>query len=137
MHFFRGKTINCALKWISFTYWLTGTIICTTLFLLSRMTHVKIFEDEQNLFNKSPNLSKIGAIKSTNEVPTNEVPNNEPAKENNGLKTVNENEVVANELDMNGVPRTGAVLLLNEIVTKAASAANNSRLQKDFNSIKF
>lgn len=83
------------------------------------------------MFTKSPNLSKIGAITT---VKGNEVKNEEnesPAQENNVMN--NKKNAVIKELDANGVPETGAVLLLNEIVSKAA---NNSRLQNDFNSIK-
>lgn len=133
MDCFRAKTINCALKWITWMYWLPSTIICTTLFVLSRFTNVSIFEVDQNIFSKSPNLSKIGAITKVKE---NEVRNEEnvsPAQEKN-VKNNEKNDV--KDLDANGVPETGAVLLLNEIVSKAASAANNSRLQSDFNSIK-
>lgn len=60
-----------------------------------------------------------------------------PIEENNELKTINEKNSDVKEQDTNGVSKTGAVLLLNELVTKAASAANDSRLQNDFNSLKF
>lgn len=134
MYYFSAKTIKCALEWITFAYWLPGMVICTTLFVLSRSTHVNIFEEQPGLsprsgfFTKSPNLSKIGATTA----------NESPAKENKGLKTIYEKDADTHGLETNGVPKSaGAVLLLNEIVTKAASAANNSRLQRDFNSIKF
>lgn len=81
------------------------------------------------MFTKSPNLSKIGAITT---VKGNEVKNEEnesPAQENNVIN----NEKNAVIKDASSVSETGAVLLLNEIVSKAA---NNSRLQNDFNSIK-
>lgn len=117
------------------TYWLLGTVVCTTLFILSRSNNVNIFEEEPNCFTRSPNLSKIGAITIANEP---------PVKENNGLKTIDENYVNADtnadvdDTDTTDISKTGAVLLLDEIVTKAASAASNSRkLQNDFNSIKF
>ncbi|XP_055302266.1 sensory neuron membrane protein 1-like [Sitodiplosis mosellana] len=125
-----AKTINCALQWITLTYWLFGTIICTTLFVLSRYANVNIFEEGQSVFMKSPNLSKIGAITTASELSD---------KVNDGLKTIDEKDadVNVNGEDTNSHSKNGAVILLNEIVTKAASAANKSRLQTDFNSIKF
>lgn len=84
------------------------------------------------MFTKSPNLSKIGAITTASKL---------PAKETNGLKTTEDKDADVNvkvgQHDTNGISNNGAVILLNEIVTKAASAANSSRLQKDFNSIKY
>lgn len=134
MDCFRAKTINCALKWITWIYWLPSTIICTTLFVLSRFTNVNIFEENQNIFNKSANLSRIGAITTVKE---NEVKNEEiesPTQEKN--VTVNEKNDDVKELDANGVPGTSAVLFLNCSISKAANAANNSPLQNELNSIK-
>lgn len=130
--FFRAKTINCALQWITLTYWLFGTVICTTLFVLHRYTNVNIFEEEeQSMFTKSPSQSKVGVVTNASE--------RIPPIENNDLKTIEEkdDDVNLNEQDASNASQTGAVILLNEIVTKAASAANNRRLQNDFNSIKF
>lgn len=83
------------------------------------------------MFTKSPSQSKIGVVTNTSE--------RIPPIENNELTTIEEKDadVNLNEQDASNASKNGAVILLNEIVTKAASVANSRRLQNDFNSIKF
>lgn len=75
------------------------------------------------MFTKSPSQSRIGI----------------QPRENNDLKTIEEKDadLNLNEPDASNASMNGAVILLNEIFTKAASAANSTRLQNDFNSMKF
>lgn len=98
------------------TYWLLGTIICTTLFILTRFTSFQILEEQDDsMFKKSPNLAKLGVMTVAKSA------------------TIKLNSIDSNGKDNADAVQNGAKLLLDEIVTKAASAAiNKSQLQMDF-----
>lgn len=77
------------------------------------------------MFKRSPNLAKLGIVTVVKSADLNGNDNNSNGKESEMNDTRNE-KGTHNISD-------GATLLLNEIVTEAASAANNkSRLQRDF-----
>ncbi|XP_031629088.1 sensory neuron membrane protein 1-like, partial [Contarinia nasturtii] len=113
-----GLTAHCALQWITMTYWLLATIGCTTIFLLTRYTDINVLEKDA-LFTRSPQISKIGPIVT--------MVSEQPLKDFNGVEA-NEKD----QHDKNCLPKTDAVLLVNEIVTRATSAANKGHLQNDF-----
>lgn len=106
--------------WISFTYGLIGTITCLTLFILIRFTDVKVLEEEK-VFVRSPHLiSTLGGIKVVNQAAD--------AKSKNGTQRNSEQKNQANA-NNNGntmqVPSIDAVLLVNNVVNKAAASAAN------------
>lgn len=112
--------------WCSMTIGLIGSITCLTVFIVDRFTNFNIIEEEK-AFNKSPHLiSTLGSI-AINKV-TSEI-DNKISKKSEQIE-VNKNDEVLNgggPMD----PSMNAVLLVREVVTKAASAANKSRLQYD------
>lgn len=117
-----GKTFNNAVIWISMTFGLIGTIVCLTVFVLSRYTNIDVIEEEK-AFTKSPQLiSTLGTIKMVGQV---------TSKLNNGTeKKLKENSPDVN--DDSVVPSMGTVLLVEEIVSKAASAANKGHSLQQF-----
>lgn len=119
--FSRGKTFNHAVIWITMTYGLIGTVICTTVYILNRFTDIDVLEEEK-AFTKSPHLiSTLGSIKMVASIEDNRI---DKKLKRNGTDKKNE--------DTNGDPSIAAVLLVSEVVTKAASAANKIRLQRNF-----
>lgn len=104
--------------WCSMTFGLIGSITCLTVFILDRFTNFNIIEEEK-AFNKSPHLiSTLGSI-AINQV-TSKI-DNKISKKSEQIE-VNKNDEVLN----GGGPSTNAVLLVREVVSKAASAANKS-----------
>lgn len=109
--------------WITLTIGSVGAITCFVLFLLMRYTSVDLIEAE-GTFKKSPQfISKLGEIMMVSEL---------KPKEN-----INTDENVDKDTDAvhengNNMPSTGAVLLLDEVVSKAVREVKKSKLQGDF-----
>lgn len=95
------------------TYWLFGTIICTTLFVLTRYTNLNVLEKVTE-FQKSPNISKVDVI---------------PVVDDTRVK---DNKGIGNVQKTNELHRTDAVSILNEILTRASTAASKNKLQQKF-----
>lgn len=102
------------------TYGLIGTIICSTVFILNRYTDIDVLEEEK-AFTKSPHLiSTLGSIKMVASIEDNGI---DKKLKRNGTDKINK--------DTKGDPSIAAVLLVSEVVTEAASAANKIRLQRN------
>lgn len=98
------------------TYWLFGTVICSTLYFLDRFTNVNIIEEEKT-FQRSPNMiSKVAPITTVSEITQ--------------IENIIEFGVKLGEKEHNG--NENGVFLLKEVVTEATKVANKSQLQKDF-----
>lgn len=103
------------------TYWLFGTVICSTIYILERFTNISIVEEEKT-FTKSPNsIAKVVPITTVSE----------STQIDDGIEVISF-EKDANGNGTNGVSKARAELLLSEVVTEATKAANRSQLQKDF-----
>lgn len=105
------------------TYWLFGTVICSTIYILERFTNISIVEEEKT-FTKSPNsIAKVVPITTVSE----------STQIDDGIEVISfEKDVNENGNGTNGVSKASAELLLSEVVTEATKAANRSQLQKDF-----
>lgn len=112
--------INTLIKFLSITYWLFGTIICSTIYFLNRFTNVDVIEEEKT-FTKSPNsIAKTEPIMVISELTQIE----------DAFDEKTEKIAVENEYDINGISKS-AVVLFSEVVTEATKAANTSELQTD------
>lgn len=111
------------------TYWLLGTIISTTLFILTRFTSFKILEEEDDaMFKKSPNLAKLGVMTVANSA----VQNGNEMSPNGKESELNDTQNAKNTNNIH----EGATLLLKELVSEAASAAINKSKLQDFDNAK-
>lgn len=117
---------NTIIKWVTMTYFLVGTIVCVSLYLLKRFTTVDVIEQE-NVFTKSPNaiLKKTIPITMVSELPPNVDIDSEMKQRQLDL-----NE---NECDLSS---SNAILMLSEIVSEAAKTPqidDNSQMEKNSN----
>lgn len=96
-------------------YWLLATIISITIFILKRFTNVNIFEKENEIFKKSPNISKLGVITVVGTA----------IKKDTETKTKGKENIDANENGIDSASQAGATILLNEIIRQAVSANHN------------
>lgn len=112
--------MNSLIKLLSMTYWLFGTIICSTIYLLDRFTNVNVIEEEKT-FTKSPNsIAKVEPIMVISELTHIE----------DAFDEKTEKIAVESEYDINGISKS-AVVLLSEVVTEATKAANKNQRHTD------
>lgn len=109
--FYSGMMANTLIKWVTMTYFLCGTIVCVSLYLLSKFTTVDVIEQE-NMFTRSPNaILKIVPITMVSELPAKldvdfDMKQKEPdctanecdASETNSITIVTENGTEAAEI---------------------------------------
>lgn len=95
-------------KWITWAIWFMATIICTTIFLLTRYTNINVLEKDGCLFEKSPSQTEMGI---------NSTIFKQRAKVTNGIET-NRMDADINEQYENGVPDAGAFVLHNKFTPK-------------------
>lgn len=120
---------NTMIKWVTLTYYLFGTIICVSLYLLKRYTTVNVIEQE-NMFTKSPNtmfktvpITMVSSI--INELPPKvdidfEMKDRELHKDKNGNECSDE-------------ARANSIMLLNELVAAKMTQTDlndDSQMQK-------
>lgn len=117
------------IKWVTMTYFLCGTIVCVSLYLLERFTTVDVIEQE-NVFTRSPNaILKTAPITMVSSI-INEMPPN--------IDIDFEMEQREFYTDKNGngcnhLSKTNPISLSNEIVTETAKVTqidDDSQLQK-------
>lgn len=116
MDFFRGLTLNCAVQYATMIYFLLATIVCSVIFILTRYTNINVLEKD-TMFTRSPHMTKVEPITMVSE---------QPPKDCNSVEVNGKGEH-----EKNGFPKTDAVLLLNEIMTRATKNATNG-LQNEF-----
>lgn len=124
-----GIMANTMIKWVTMTYYLCGTIVCVSLYLLKRFTTVDVIEQE-NMFTRSPNaILKTVPITMVSTI-ISEMP---PNKNIDYEMKQQELYLDKNGNDCNELSKTNSILLLNEIVTEAAKVTdidNDSQMQK-------
>lgn len=122
--------INTIIKWVTMTYFLFGTIVCVSLYLLKRFTTVDVI-DQENMFTRSPNtILKTVPITMVSSVISEMTPNVDIDFEikQHELCTIDKNGNGCND-----VSKTNPISLLNEVVTEAAKVTelvNDSQMQK-------
>lgn len=114
------------IKWVTMTYYLCGTIVCVSLYLLKRFTTVDVIEEE-NMFTRSPNaILKTVPITMVTSI-ISEIP---PKIDIDFEMKQQEFGQDQNENGCDDESRRNAVILLNEInAAKMAKTDDNSQMQ--------
>lgn len=120
---------NTMIKWVTFTYYMFGTIICVSLYLLQRYTTVNVIEEE-NMFTRSPNaVSKAVPITMVSSFISELPPKVDIDYELKNKEFLKDNK--SEESDGNEEARKNAILLLNEIVAvKISETDDDGRIQE-------
>lgn len=114
MYFLSSLILKATAKWITWAIWFMATIICTTIFLLTRYTNINVLEKDGCLFEKSPSQTEMGI---------NSTIFKQHTKVNNKMKT-NRMDADINEQYENGAPDASAFVLHNEFTPKPTIANN-------------
>lgn len=117
---------NTMIKWVTMTYFLCGTIMCVSLYLLKRYTTVNVIEQE-NMFTKSPNaIFKTVPITMVSSI-IGELP---PKIDIDNEMKQPELYQIKNGSECNDVSRINAITLLNEMVAaKMTETDGNNEMQ--------
>lgn len=123
IRFRSGITLNTIVKLLSMTYWLFGTVICSTIYFLERFTNISVVAEEKTFTKSSNSIAKVVPITTVSET----------IRIDNGIEVITfKKDVNGNGNETNGTAKASAELLLSEVVTEATKAANKSQLQNDF-----
>lgn len=122
--------LNTTIKWVTMTYFLCGTVVCVSLYLLERFTTVNVIEQE-SIFTKSPNaILKTVPITMVSSM-IGELSPNEGG--DFGMKQ-RESDLDENIHCCSDVSKANDILSLSEIVNEATKVTiidQNSPIQKN------